>query len=169
MTPDRDPCTACSLDPARRAFLREAALAVAAALVALGAPRGVAAAPLALTAPVRAAGSTRAYAIPAADGAVVDRENEVIVVRWRGLVYAFNLACPHQRTALRWLAADARFQCPKHKSKYQPDGTFISGRATRGMDRFGVRRAGDTVVVDLDALHKQSDDPQGWAAAAVKL
>ena len=67
------------------------------------------------------------------------------------------------------LAAAHRFQCPKHKSQYQPDGEFITGRATRGMDRLGIRRDGSTVVVDLDALHKQDDDPAGWAAAVVRL
>ena len=56
-------------------------------------------------------------------------------MRFQGVVYAFNLSCPHQNTALKWQPDDQRFQCPKHKSRYQPDGTFISGRATRGMDR----------------------------------
>ena len=65
--------------------------------------------------------------------------------------------------------APPRFQCPKHKSKYQPDGEFISGRATRGMDRFSIRRAGETVVVDLAVLHKQDTDAAGWNAALVTL
>jgi nitrite reductase/ring-hydroxylating ferredoxin subunit len=154
----------------RRAFLREAAVAVAGVLALLGAsPCWAGAVPLAFTAPVAAAGDTRRYPIPVVDGATIDRENEVILARWEGIVYAFNLACPHQRTALRWLAADARFQCPKHKSKYRPDGSFISGRATRGMDRFSVRREGAEVVVNLGALHRQSDDPTGWTAAAVRV
>ena len=87
----------------------------------------------------------------------------------QGSVYAFSLACPHQNTALRWLGRDARFQCPKHKSKYRPDGTFIEGRATRGMDRFPLRREGDGVVVDLARLLKQTDDAAAWAAAVVRV
>ena len=170
-----DACTACdaapdALGPDRRAFLRHAAAAVGAALVALGSsPLEAFARPLAFTSPLRRDGETRTYPVPAADGAEIDRDNEVIVVRWQGAAYAFNLACPHQNTALRWFAADKRFQCPKHKSKYQPDGTFISGRATRGMDRFAVRRDPGGVLVDLSTLHKQDADPQGWAAAMVRL
>ena len=82
---------------------------------------------------------------------------------------AFSLVCPHQRTALRWNQGDGQFQCPKHHSKYRPDGTFVSGRATRGMDRFSVTRSGDEIVVDLDAMHKEDKDPAGWAAAVVHL
>jgi nitrite reductase/ring-hydroxylating ferredoxin subunit len=119
----------------------------------------------------RAPGSaeTRTYPIPAADGARIDRDAEVILVRWRGAVYAFALACPHQNTVLRWQPAESRFQCPKHKSKYRPDGSFIEGRATRGMDRYAIRREGGTVVVDLRTLHEQDEDAAGWAAAVVRL
>lgn len=79
----------------------------------------------------------------------------------------FNLACPHENTALRWKERDGHFQCPRHESQYQPDGTFISGRATRNMDRFGVTRAGDTIRVDLNRFLRSDQQPQDWAAAAV--
>ena len=141
-----------------------------AVLGALGAsPSTAAAQVLELVGPLGAAGDERTYAVPAADGATIDRDNEVILVRWQGFVYAFNLACPHKNTALRWLGPEQRFQCPKHKSKYRPDGSFIEGKATRGMDRFSVRRQGESVVVDLAALHKQSDDPAGWANARLAV
>jgi Rieske Fe-S protein len=99
----------------------------------------------------------------------IDRENEVILVRWEGAIYAFNLSCPHQHTALRWRDGDSQFQCPKHHSKYRPDGTFISGRATRGMDRFNLTRSGDELTVDVDSMHKQDEDRAGWDAAALHL
>ena len=105
----------------------------------------------------------------ATDGATIDKKEQVILVRFQGVVYAFNLSCPHQNTALKWDAADQRFQCPKHKSKYQPDGTFISGRATRGMDRLAIRRDGETVVVNVDVMFEQDKDPAGWTAARVTL
>jgi Rieske Fe-S protein len=110
-----------------------------------------------------------AYPLPPADGVQIDRDQEVILVRWQSAVYAFNLSCPHQHTALRWNQGDGQFQCPKHHSKYRPDGSFVSGRATRGMDRFSVTRSGDEIVVDLDAMHKEDKDPAGWAAAVVHL
>jgi hypothetical protein len=61
------------------------------------------------------------------------------------------------------------FPVPEAQIEVPADGTFIEGRATRAMDRFSVRRDGATVVVDLDALHKQDADPAGWSAAFVHL
>lgn len=146
-----DACAGCEIG--RRAFLRDAA----AAALALGLP-----------APLRAA-ATVTFPVPAHDGAIVDRDHDVILVRWQNAVYAFALACPHQRVALRWLERDGRFQCPKHKSRYRPDGAFIEGRATRGMDRFPVRREGESVVVETGRLIKQSDDAPGWESAVLRL
>jgi nitrite reductase/ring-hydroxylating ferredoxin subunit len=168
-TPHADDCAGCGVAPDRREFLRTSAAAVAAALLALGARRADALAPLAFTSARGARGNVRTYSIPAKDGAEIDKENEVILARWQGSVYAFALSCPHQNTALKWLDADQRFQCPKHKSKYRPDGSFIEGRATRGMDRYSIRRDGASVAVDLGDLHEQDTDPSGWNAAVVKI
>jgi nitrite reductase/ring-hydroxylating ferredoxin subunit len=109
----------------------------------------------------------RKYPLPATDGVTIDRDAQVILVRHQGRVYAFALACPHENTALRWRQQDVRFQCPRHESKYQPDGTFISGRATRNMDRFAVRREGDTIVVDLNSWFRSDRHAEQWAAAVV--
>ena len=57
-----------------------------------------------------------------ADGVQIDRAQEVILVRWQSAVYAFNLSCPHQHTALRWNQGDGQFQCPKHHSNTGPTG-----------------------------------------------
>ena len=161
-------CGGCELG--RRAFLRDAAGAVAAAFFVLGARKAEAAAmPLSLMTPLRAGKAERTYALPATDGASIDRDAEVILVRWQGKAYAFALSCPHQNTALRWLEHDGRFQCPKHKSKYRPDGTFIEGRATRGMDRFAVHRDGETVVVETGRLLKQTEEPAAWEGAVLRL
>lgn len=107
------------------------------------------------------------YPLPAGDGVMIDKQNDVILVRWKGSVYAFNRSCPHQNTALTWQEEDSRFQCPKHKSRYQPDGTFISGRATRAMDRLAVRLEGSQVVVDVDTMYQQDKNPREWAAAVI--
>ena len=101
--------------------------------------------------------------------ATIDREESVIVVRWQRTAYVFSLACPHQNTALKWEPKDAQFQCPKHHSKYRPDGSFIEGRATRGMDRFAVRRDGDKVIVDLDKLYQQDKDSAEWKSAFIQV
>ena len=118
---------------------------------------------------VRRVRGNPSYPIPAEDGVQIDRDNQVILVRWQGSIYAFNLSCPHQNTALRWNAADGQFQCPKHHSKYRPDGTFISGRATRSMDRFSLSRSGNEVVVNVESMHKDDADHTGWAASVVTL
>lgn len=153
-----DQCAGCGHDDGRRRFLAAATeMAFAAAL------------PFRLLHALDRRAATVSYPVPAADSVSIDAVHEVILVRWVGKVYAFNLACPHQNTALRWREADTIFQCPKHKSRYRPDGTFISGRATRGMDRLGIRRDGESVLVDLDRMYKQDEDPAGWEGAVVRL
>ncbi|MGA9836812.1 MAG: Rieske (2Fe-2S) protein [Gemmatimonadaceae bacterium] len=114
-------------------------------------------------------GTLKTYAIPAADGVNIDRDESVIVARYQGKVFAFSLACPHQNTALRWEADDQEFRCPKHHSTYTPDGVFIDGRATRSMDRFAVQRSDANLVVDLDTLYREDDDPDLWKAAFIAL
>jgi Rieske Fe-S protein len=154
--------------PGRRQFLKDATLALGAVMAALSAtPREAAAMPLSLARVLRVAGDEVTYPLPAADGATIDRDNEVILVRWKGMLYAFALSCPHQNTALKWLPDDGRFQCPKHKSKYQPDGTFISGRATRNMDRFALRKDGKNVVVNLAKLYESEKQKAQWDEARI--
>jgi Rieske Fe-S protein len=169
--PDEVPCAGCTLAAGRRTFLARAAGAVVSALLAVaGSPVPAAASgrPRHYSSPA-GHGDERVYPIPDRDGVAIDETSEVILVRWQGVVYALSLACPHQSTALRWQEADARFQCPKHKSRYRPDGTFIEGRATRGMDRFAIRRQGASVVVDLDLLYEYPANPDGWTRAFVAL
>ncbi len=162
-------CTDCPA-PGRRQFLREVTAAVAAIMAALSATPGEAhALPLSLGSALRVVGDELTYPVPTADGATIDRDNEVILVRWKGEVFAFSLSCPHQNTALRWMDADSRFQCPKHKSKYQPDGTFISGRATRNMDRFAIRKNGKNLVVNVDQLYRNDKQAVDWATAKVGM
>jgi nitrite reductase/ring-hydroxylating ferredoxin subunit len=161
-------CGGCDLAD-RRQFLTRAAALVVGAMVGLGMSADRATAmPLGFLTGVRSVnGKDVSFPIPAADGASIDRDNDMILARYQGKVYAFGLACPHQNTALRWLAAEGRFQCPKHKSKYSPDGIFISGRATRSMDRYAVRKDGANVVVNLDTLYEQDKQKAQWEAAFV--
>ena len=163
-----DACEGCALGASRREFLRTGVAAALATLATLSA-RSASALPISVVKALGMNGSTVSYPVPAADGVQIDKEHEVIVVRWQNAVYAFSLSCPHQHTALRWMEEDARFQCPKHKSKYQPDGSFISGRATRAMDRFTIHHEGGNIVVDLADLHKQDKDAAGWQSAVIKL
>jgi Rieske Fe-S protein len=166
-----DPCQGCAV-VARRDFLRTAGAMAATTLIALGAsPASALAAPIEF---VRAASERReekAYPIPAQDGVQIDRDNDAMITRWQGKVYAYGLACPHQNTALRWHDKDVQFECPKHHSRFTPDGTYVkdSGRATRGLDRYAVRRDGDTILADFDKLYQEDDDEAAWKAAFITV
>ncbi len=146
-------CGGCDRSGGRREFLRE--FAGLALLIVVGRPRP--------------ATSEVEYPIPAADGALVDRDNQVIVVRHQGFCYALALSCPHQNTALKWVAEANRFQCPKHKSKYAPDGAYLSGRATRNMDRLPIRREANRLLVNAERVYESDKDAAGWAGAVVRL
>lgn len=167
---ETDPCTGCPV-ASRRDFLRDATVIAAGVIASIAGARPVGAMTTQWIAGDASAASTASvtYPVPVANGVSIDRRNEVVLTRWNGVVYAFALSCPHQKTALRWIGGDTRFQCPKHKSKYQPDGTFISGKATRGMDRYALKRDGGSIVVDTNTLYRQDADPSGWAAAMVRV
>jgi nitrite reductase/ring-hydroxylating ferredoxin subunit len=134
----------------------------------IAAALGFAALPLRFVEGVEAAAEQR-YPFPASDGVTIDRKQQVIIVRTQGHVFAFNLSCPHENTALKWLPKDNRFQCPKHESKYQPNGTFVSGRATRNMDRLAIRRDGSDLFADLSHIIKSDADPAAWSAATIAV
>jgi len=158
-------CSGCST---RREFLGDSAALLAAVAAALT-TRPAALGAWSFTSATASQGDTRTYPLPAADGVTIDRDEQVIIVRYQGGVFAFNLACPHENTALRWRQADGRFQCPRHESKYRPDGLFMEGRATRNMDRFAVHRVGENVVVDLARLFQSDTNPAEWGGAVVKV
>ena len=153
---------------ARRTFLKDVSI-FAAALVAAGlAPRAAKGAPSPIHALARTLTDVR-YPIPAKDGVSFDDVNEVILVRYTGHVYAFSLSCPHQNTALKTDPAGDGFRCTKHESRYKFDGQFVSGRATRNMDRFAIRRDGAAVVVDVAKWYESDSEPTQWAGAAITV
>ncbi len=166
---DTPACDRCPLIE-RRSFLRGAAATVAGILATLGASPALAEAwGVRSGRALSVAGDEHTYPLPTEDGAMIDHDAEVILVRYQQKVYAFNLSCPHQNTALKWRPEDSQFQCPKHHSRYRPDGVFISGRATRGMDRFGLRREGGNIVVDVAKYIRQDQSLEAWNAAFVAL
>ena len=159
---NKDACSGCV---GRRTFLLDA---VGAAMALGGLTSFTAVEALEALEPRIGHGPVR-YPLPATDGVSIDKKNDTILSRFQGEVIAFSLACPHQNTELRALPGAKGFQCPKHKSRYQPDGTFISGRATRNMDRLPISRDGDALVVDPDVAYRSDKDAAKWAAAVVKL
>jgi nitrite reductase/ring-hydroxylating ferredoxin subunit len=149
----------------RRAFLDATSGCAVALIAAMGLnTRDVRALPIVETIGSERAGNEWRSLIPASDSVNIDRSAQVILALVQGHVFVFNLACPHQNAAVKWLPADDRFQCTKHNSKYMSDGAYMSGRATRNLDRFAVRRDGNFVVADLDRLIQSDKDAAGWAA-----
>ncbi|MEP6573959.1 MAG: Rieske 2Fe-2S domain-containing protein [Gemmatimonadota bacterium] len=154
----------------RRGFLKQVTVALAGIAAGLGAtPAALHAMNVRLGRPLSTTGEEHTYPVPAEDGATIDKENEIIVVRFRGKAYGFNLSCPHQHTALRWQPDDSQFQCPKHHSRYTPEGIFVSGRATRSMDRFGIRKDGSNLVIDVGKYYRQDQNRPEWEAGFVAV
>ena len=152
----------------RRAFLRAAALGV------LGALAGEVAFPeiarsLGTATATRVGRAELRYALPAGDVVQVDEGNDLILVRWQGRAYAFSAKCPHRGSRLEWRAAENRVFCPKHKARFRADGAHDSGRSSRDLDRYDIRREGSSLVIWLDVLRRADTDPAGWAAAVVPL
>ena len=152
----------------RREFMQTIGC-LAGALAAVGVSRDALAAPVTLLESGGAAGGEKVYPIPAADGISVDRDAQVILVRSNGHVFAFALSCPHQNAAVKWVPQHNQFECTKHDSHYTADGTHVSGRATRNMDRMPIRKDGGSVHVDTDHVFESDKDASGWAAAQVSV
>lgn len=164
-------CNGCSLLE-RRAFLRDATMMAAAVLAALGVAPGLAsAAPVTFIRPIGGTRDEKAYPIPAADSTQIDKGNDAIITRWQGKVYAYSLACPHQSTTLKWSDKANEFECPKHHSRFTPDGIYVkdSGRATRGLDRLAVRKDGNNIVVNLDKAFQEDENEAQWKTAFITV
>jgi nitrite reductase/ring-hydroxylating ferredoxin subunit len=154
----------CDPDISRRTFVCRATTCLALTLV----PPGLASA--ARTGQVVASpGVERRYPLPAADGAIFDSSAQVFLVRHDGRIFAVSPSCPHQHAAVRWTPNTGRFQCSKHDSRYAPDGRYVSGRSTRSLDRFPIRREGASVLVDVTSVWRADADAAEWSAATVPI
>jgi len=155
-------------DTSRREFLQATGcFGMAFALFGLGSSDAVAL-PVGTTSGQQSGGEKR-YPIPANDSVNIDHGAGLIVARYQNRVMVFALACPHENNAVKWVAKDHRFQCTKHDSQYSPNGTHTDGRATRNMDRYVIRRDGDSLLVDLHKWVQSDKDPAGWAAAQIAV
>ena len=137
-----DSCT--SSDSSRREFLGHISAAALAALVGIELSASDASAvPLTIISGTQGAASEHTYPVPAADGVTIDREEEVILVRFHQQALAFNLACPHENTALRWRQEDsgssarATARSTSRTARSSPDaprGTWIASPIQRSGD-----------------------------------
>ena len=75
----------------------------------------------------------------------------------------------HRGATLSYLAAENRIYCRKHKARFGGDGSWLSGRRTRALDRFPIRVVNGQVVVTTDTLLEQDIDGAAYDAAEVML
>jgi Rieske Fe-S protein len=120
---------------------------------------------------IAGAGSAKekTYPIPASDGVNIDRGSSLMIVRYANHVYAFSMACPHEQAAVKWVAKERRFYCTKHDSQYTADGIYRTGHATRNLDRFPLRKEGESVVVSLDRVFHSDANKAAWDAATIEV
>lgn len=67
-------------------------------------------------------------------------------------VLALSMVCTHLGCLFKWVPTNNRFECPCHGSKFQANGTYISGPAPRNLDRFAVtvKTPGGPVATDAE-------------------
>jgi nitrite reductase/ring-hydroxylating ferredoxin subunit len=154
----------CPIDRAR--FLRSTAVAALAGIGGAGLLADVAFAQAGTIAPSQSRGKVLTYALPAREGASIDVANGVIVARVRNSVYALSVTCPHRAvTTLEWIPESKEFHCPRHDAHFQSDGELIDGRPDRAMDRYAVRRAGHSIIVDTAEVFQQDTAHDAWSRA----
>jgi nitrite reductase/ring-hydroxylating ferredoxin subunit len=169
-TPDKTEAACADLCPIERGhFLRSTAFAALAGLAGVGFLASSASAQsVGSISPSRTQGKTLTYALPSRDGASIDADNGVIVARVKNAVYALSITCPHRAvTQLDWIQSANEFRCPKHNAHFQADGALIDGRPDRSMDRFSIRKTGQTIAVDTASILHQDVDQNAWSRAFV--
>lgn len=55
--------------------------------------------------------------------------------------------CPHLGCEVPWNAAEGKFVCPCHGSKFAADGSLLQGPATRGMDTLPIKVQANKLMV----------------------
>jgi len=170
MSLPNDPCAG-QCPVGRAYFLRSTVLAALAGIAGAGLLADPAfAQSIETIAPTKSQGRALTYALPSKDGASIDADNGVIVARIKNAVYAFSISCPHRSlTRLEWLPDSREFRCPKHDAHFQSDGELIDGRPDRGMDRFALRHAGQSIVVDTATIFQQDANHDAWSHAVVAV
>lgn len=96
-----------------------------------------------------------------------------IWIRTRGMHKSFYIAhtdvdtlvalspfCTHLGCLVKWVELNHRFECPCHNQRYELNGNYINGVATRSLDRFpftvtfadgttaATNEAGDPIAID---------------------
>ena len=167
-----DPCSGCAVI-ARRDFLRTAGLMAAGTLVALGASPAIAAAAPMEFVTARGGCARRKDVSRSGQGRHADRQGQRRddhALAGQGVRLRPGLPAPEHGAALV-REGHRSSSAPSTTRASTPDGVYIkdSGRATRGLDRFAVRKDGNNVVVNLDKLYQEDEDEAAWKTAFVTV
>lgn len=77
---------------------------------------------------------------------------QLFVANTGNRLFALSQKCPHLGCRVPFCESSGRFECPCHGSKYDLGGEWIEGPAPRGMDRYPLKLAGGSLVVDTSKL-----------------
>ena len=77
--------------------------------------------------------------LQAGQGAVIELDGQQVAVYKdeAGQVVKLSPVCPHQGCTVAWNAQEGTWDCPCHASRFEADGTRISGPATSGLEAVG--------------------------------
>jgi cytochrome b6-f complex iron-sulfur subunit len=75
-------------------------------------------------------------------------QNGVIVARTNtGAFIAVAVACTHEGTAVRYVAASNSFSCPNHGAKFDASGNVTAGPATTALKKYNTSLSGTDLRV----------------------
>lgn len=76
-------------------------------------------------------------------------KNGVLIVHYQTDQFlAFNQACPHAGTAVKYQKTTTNFLCPNHQSEFDIDGNVTKGPATAGLRKYNTEL---TITTDPEA------------------
>ncbi len=114
----------------RRRFFRTTLMVGGAAVVAACTPRDT---------PGEGVEADPVETLAKGEGKVVQLEGEEVAVYKDDEENVVKLSpiCPHQGCTVGWNAAESTWDCPCHASRFEPDGSYITGPANEGLEPIG--------------------------------
>ncbi|NEO26708.1 MAG: Rieske (2Fe-2S) protein [Kamptonema sp. SIO4C4] len=84
-----------------------------------------------------------------AEGYVLDKISDILVIQNAGNLVAVNPICTHQGCTVDWDSDAGVLACPCHGSQFQPSGEVVSEPATEPLSTYEVKTEEDLVLVKV--------------------